>query len=321
MGRSTQGVRLINLDGDEARRAREDRRDRGRERRQAGTSGNGTSDHEAHPPDAIRRRPRVAFKKVGGLTGAGIQFQRRSGGAAGGGAEQAAAEMLDWHGSGMSVMEMSHRGKEFIAIHAEAEADLRELLAIPENYKVLFLQGGAAAQFAMVPMNLLRGKTIGRLRQHRPVVEEGDRRGEALLQGQHRRELRGRQLHLRAEAGRVEARSRRGVRAHTRRTRRSAASSFTGSRTPATCRSSPTCPRTSCRGRSTCAVRPDLRRRAEEHRSGGARDRDRARRSDRAAPLPARRRCSTTRSRPSATRCTTRRRPTRSTSPGWCSSG
>ncbi|MGQ0526040.1 MAG: 3-phosphoserine/phosphohydroxythreonine transaminase [Betaproteobacteria bacterium] len=71
---------------------------------------------------------------------------------------QAAAEMLDWHGSGMSVMEMSHRGKEFIAIHAQAEADLRELMAIPGNYKVLFLQGGAAAQFALVPMNLLRGK-------------------------------------------------------------------------------------------------------------------------------------------------------------------
>lgn len=71
--------------------------------------------------------------------------------------QQAAAEMLDWHSSGMSVMEMSHRGKEFIAIHAQAEADLRELLAIPKNYKVLFLQGGAAAQFAVVPMNLLRG--------------------------------------------------------------------------------------------------------------------------------------------------------------------
>ena len=58
----------------------------------------------------------------------------------------------------MSVMEMSHRGKEFIAIAEKAEADLRELLGIPANYKVLFLQGGATAQFAMVPMNLLRGK-------------------------------------------------------------------------------------------------------------------------------------------------------------------
>jgi phosphoserine aminotransferase len=72
---------------------------------------------------------------------------------------QAAEEMLDWHGSGMSVMEMSHRGKAFIGIHAQAEADLRELMAIPANYKVLFLQGGAAAQFSVVPMNLLRGKT------------------------------------------------------------------------------------------------------------------------------------------------------------------
>ena len=71
---------------------------------------------------------------------------------------QAAEEMLDWHGSGMSVMEMSHRGKEFIAIHAQAERLLRELLAIPVNYKVLFLQGGAIGQNAIVPMNLLRGR-------------------------------------------------------------------------------------------------------------------------------------------------------------------
>jgi phosphoserine aminotransferase len=72
---------------------------------------------------------------------------------------QAAAEMLDWHGSGMSVMEMSHRGKEFIGIAAKAEADLRALLAIPANHKVLFLQGGAIAENAIVPMNLLGGKT------------------------------------------------------------------------------------------------------------------------------------------------------------------
>ncbi|MGE0357703.1 MAG: 3-phosphoserine/phosphohydroxythreonine transaminase [Burkholderiales bacterium] len=73
--------------------------------------------------------------------------------------EQARAELLDWHGLGMSVMEMSHRGKEFVALAAEAEADLRSLLAIPAGYKVLFLQGGATAQFAAVPMNLLRGRT------------------------------------------------------------------------------------------------------------------------------------------------------------------
>jgi len=69
----------------------------------------------------------------------------------------AADEMLDWHGSGMSVMEMSHRGKEFIAIAAEAESLLRELLAVPSNYKVLFMQGGAIGENAIVPMNLLRG--------------------------------------------------------------------------------------------------------------------------------------------------------------------
>ncbi len=69
--------------------------------------------------------------------------------------ERAAAEMLDWHGSGMSVMEMSHRGKEFMSIAAKADADLRELLAIPDDYAVLFLQGGAIAENALVPMNLL----------------------------------------------------------------------------------------------------------------------------------------------------------------------
>lgn len=73
--------------------------------------------------------------------------------------ERAREEMLDWNGSGMSVMEMSHRGKEFVSIAEKAEADLREILSIPENYKVLFLQGGASSQFAMIPLNLLRGKT------------------------------------------------------------------------------------------------------------------------------------------------------------------
>jgi phosphoserine aminotransferase len=71
---------------------------------------------------------------------------------------RAGDEMLDWRGSGMGVMEMSHRGKEFMGIAAEAEADLRGLLAIPQGYKVLFLQGGATLQFAQVPMNLLAGK-------------------------------------------------------------------------------------------------------------------------------------------------------------------
>lgn len=68
--------------------------------------------------------------------------------------EQAREEMLDWHGTGMSVMEMSHRGKAFISIAEQAEADLRELLAVPKNYKVLFLQGGATGMFSAIPMNL-----------------------------------------------------------------------------------------------------------------------------------------------------------------------
>jgi phosphoserine aminotransferase len=72
--------------------------------------------------------------------------------------QQARDEMLDWHGSSMSVMEMSHRGLEFMSIAAKVESDLRELASIPVNYKILFLSGGASSQFAMVPMNLLRGK-------------------------------------------------------------------------------------------------------------------------------------------------------------------
>src|SRR6266850_720944 len=68
--------------------------------------------------------------------------------------EQAQGELLDWRQSGMSVMEISHRGQAFMHVAAEAEADLRELLSIPRDYKVLFLQGGASAQFALVPLNL-----------------------------------------------------------------------------------------------------------------------------------------------------------------------
>ncbi len=74
--------------------------------------------------------------------------------------ERAAAEMTDWHGSGMSVMEMSHRGAEFIGIAAKAESDLRRLLSIPDHYRVLFLQGGALAQNALVPMNLLGNRQV-----------------------------------------------------------------------------------------------------------------------------------------------------------------
>jgi phosphoserine aminotransferase len=71
--------------------------------------------------------------------------------------QQAASEMLDWHGSGMSVMEMSHRGKEFISIYEQAEADFRELMAVPQHFKILFMQGGGLAENAIVPLNLSRG--------------------------------------------------------------------------------------------------------------------------------------------------------------------
>lgn len=72
--------------------------------------------------------------------------------------EKASGEMLNWQGKGLSVMEMSHRSAEYVSIATQAEQDLRDLLSIPDNYKVLFMQGGATAQFAMIPMNLLRGK-------------------------------------------------------------------------------------------------------------------------------------------------------------------
>lgn len=73
--------------------------------------------------------------------------------------QQAAAEMLDWRGSGMSVMEMSHRGKEFISIYEAAEADFRALMSIPANFRVLFMQGGGLAENAIVPLNLSKGES------------------------------------------------------------------------------------------------------------------------------------------------------------------
>ena len=72
--------------------------------------------------------------------------------------KEAAEEMLDYQGTGMSVMEMSHRSKAFEGIIQGAEKTLRELMNIPDNYKVLFLQGGASQQFAMIPMNLMKNK-------------------------------------------------------------------------------------------------------------------------------------------------------------------
>ncbi len=86
---------------------------------------------------------------------------------------QAAAEMLDYQGTGMSVMEMSHRSKPFASIIETAEADLRELMAIPDNYNVLFLQGGATQQFAAIPMNLMQNKVAD-------YIEKGRQGSQAL---------------------------------------------------------------------------------------------------------------------------------------------
>ena len=74
--------------------------------------------------------------------------------------QRAASEMLDWHGSGMGVMEMSHRGKEFISIYEQAEADLRALLAVPAQFRILFMQGGGLGENAIVPLNLSRGGAV-----------------------------------------------------------------------------------------------------------------------------------------------------------------
>ena len=92
---------------------------------------------------------------------------------------KAQEELVDWHGSGMSVMEMSHRGKEFLDIASRAESTLRALMGIPDSYKVLFLQGGASLQFAMVPINLLRGK------QRADYIHTGEWSKKAIAQAQH----------------------------------------------------------------------------------------------------------------------------------------
>ncbi len=130
--------------------------------------------------------------------------------------EEAAAELFDYRGTGMSVMEMSHRSDEFVEIAQRAEADLRELLGVSDDYAVLFLQGGATAQFAAVPLNLLGDKVAA---DH---VNTGAWAKKAISEAKHycrrerRRQFRSHQLRSRAAARRVEARSERGLRAHHR---------------------------------------------------------------------------------------------------------
>lgn len=100
--------------------------------------------------------------------------------------EQARDELLDWHGRGMSIMEMSHRGKDFTGVIESAEADLRTLMGIPSNYKVLFLQGGATQMFAQIPMNLLAGGTADYVvtgSWSKKAIKEAQRVGKARLAG------------------------------------------------------------------------------------------------------------------------------------------
>ena len=109
------------------------------------------------------RRPRAApIRPCDAMTGNTRPFNFSPGPAAIPEAvlREAAAEMLDWHGCGVGVMEMSHRGKEFMQIAAEAESDLRELLAVPAHFRVLFLQGGGLGENAIVPLNLSRGGAV-----------------------------------------------------------------------------------------------------------------------------------------------------------------
>ena len=158
--------------------------------------------------------------------------------------------MLDWRGTGMSVMEMSHRGKEFMGIAAKAEADLRTLLAIPDDYSVLFLQGGAIAENAIVPMNLLGGRTVA------DYVNTGEWSKKSIKEAK-------KYCTVNIAASSEDAnftyvpRAARGSSTATPRTctsaptKRSAASNTNGRRRPATCRWWRTCRRTSCPASST----------------------------------------------------------------------
>ena len=234
---------------------------------------------------------------------------------------QAAEEMLDWHGSGMSVMEMSHRGKEFIVDPRRGRGLLRELLGVPANYKVLFLQGGAIGQNAFVPMNLLRGK------RSVDYVDTGEWSKKSIKEAKKYAEV---NVAASGKAGGYTAIPPRDewkldpdaayVHICTNETIGGVEYHWTPDvgDVPLVADMSS---HILSRPIDVTPLRPDLRRRAEEHRPGGADDRHRPRRPDRpgaadhAVGLRLRRR------RPRPTRCTTRRRPTPSTSPGWSSSG
>ncbi len=112
--------------------------------------------------------------------------------------KKAQAELLDLNGIGLSILEISHRSKDFEAVINGAEAKIRSLLGVPENYSVMFLQGGASLQFGMLPMNLLIGKT-GRLRQYRRLGKKGDQGSQAVRHRERHRQLRRQEFFLCAQ--------------------------------------------------------------------------------------------------------------------------
>ena len=184
--------------------------------------------------------------------------------------QRAAAEMLDWHGSGMSVMEMSHRGSEFISIADKAEADLRKLMSIGDDYEVLFLQGGAIGENAIVPMNLLGDRKVIDFINTGEWSKKSIKEAKKYAQVQHRRFERRRELRLCAGAHELGAVAQCGVRTrlHQRDDRRRRIPLDAGRRQGA------------AGGRHVVAhsvasdrcveVRRDLRRRAEKRRSRGS---------------------------------------------------
>ena len=166
--------------------------------------------------------------------------------------ERAQRELLDFGGTGMSIIEHSHRGKAYEAVHNEAIALLRELLAIPDTHQVLFLQGGASQQFAVIPMNLLpQGKSADYIvtgAWGKKAFQEAKTVGTVRIAGGRRRGEAG----ARAEAVGALARRERRVRApdEQRDDRRQPVPRVPGHRQGA--RSSPTCRATFCGSRSTC---------------------------------------------------------------------
>ena len=192
--------------------------------------------------------------------------------------EQARDELLDWQG-GASVMEVSHRSRAFMAVAERAESDLRELLAIPPDYRVLFMQGGATAQFSAVPLNLARSRCAGGLRAYRPLVRARHQGSPALRVGRYRGGRSLVRIYDGARAGRAQDRAGRGLPAlHAERNhRRRRVPLYSGHRRCAARRGHVVHDPVAATRRQS--FRAHLCRRPEEHRAFRHHSRHRARRS------------------------------------------